>query len=49
MARKLILPQPSDRYKVDEERIRNREIEAFSKDINQKLAELEERIKALEP
>lgn len=49
MARKLILPQPSENYKVEEERIRNRELEAFAKSINQKLYELEERIKALEP
>lgn len=49
MARKMVLPQPSEQYKPEEERIRNREIEAFSKDVNQKLAELESRIKALEP
>lgn len=48
MAKKMILPQPSKDYKVEEERIRNREIEAFAKAANQKLAELEERIYALE-
>ena len=49
MAKKLVLPQPPEKYKPDEERLRNREIEAFGKDVNQKLAELEERIRALEP
>lgn len=49
MAKKLILPQPSKEYNQDEERIRNREIDVFAKSVTQKLAELEERIKALEP
>ena len=49
MSRKLILPQPPDQYNVDLERIRNREIETVIRVLTQKLSELEERIKALEP
>lgn len=49
MTKKIVLPQPSDTYRADEERIRNRELENQFKIINQKLSELEERIKALEP
>lgn len=49
MSRKLVLPQPPKQYNADDERIRNRELEAHAKEVNQKLAELEARIQALEP
>lgn len=49
MSKRVVLPQPSEKYDPESERIRNREIESFSKAVNQKLIELEERIKALEP
>jgi hypothetical protein len=49
MSRKVILPQPKDKYTVEDERLRNREIEVNLRAAFQKMAELEERIKALEP
>jgi hypothetical protein len=49
MSRKVILPQPKDTYDVQDERLRNREIEINLRAAFQKMAELEERIKALEP
>lgn len=49
MGRRLILPPPPDMYKAENERIRNREIELTFKSLNEKIAELETRIKALEP
>ena len=49
MSKKVILPQPRHTYDVESERLRNREIEANFKAMQQKLNELEERIKALEP
>jgi hypothetical protein len=47
--KKMVLPQPSKDYSSEEERIRNREIESSYKSLVEKVAELESRIKALEP
>jgi len=41
--------KPNDTYKKADEQIRNREIETGFRAINEKLAELEARIRALEP
>jgi hypothetical protein len=49
MSRKIVLPQPGDKYDAQAERLRNREIEINLRAAFQKMAELEERIKALEP
>jgi hypothetical protein len=48
MAKKAVLPQPTDKYDPDHERLRNREIEEFARAANQKLSELESRIQVLE-
>lgn len=47
--KKAVLPQPAAQYNQDDERIRNREIEATFKALSEKVSELESRIKALEP
>lgn len=48
MGRRLNLPAPKKEYNLSDEQIRNREIELNFKAVNEKLAELETRIKALE-
>jgi hypothetical protein len=49
MAARLVLAPSPKEYNKDHEEIRNREIQSMFKQIITKLAELEERIKALEP
>jgi len=45
----LNLPQPQKDYRPEIERVRNRELEEYMRYLNQKIAELEARIAALEP
>ena len=47
--KKIVLPQPAQKYDHNDEKIRNREITEAFKSVTEKLYELEERIKALEP
>lgn len=49
MSKKVVLPQPKNDYDKNLELLKNRELELAFRQLFQKIAELEERIKALEP